>query len=264
MKGRFHSYEGHEMPILALPIRTMKQMGVEIMFVTNAAGGLNRDFNLADVMVMSDHLCMPGIGGRHPLVGLNADEYGPRFPAMSNAYDQSLRDLVWICAKKLKMTKFMHKGGVYAMVSGPSYETPSECRMLNLLGADCVGMSTAPECIVARHCGIRVIGLSLITNLCVMVPGGGPPPNHEEVLDATRCRASQMEQLVQEVISSLPREQELVTAGREADRPIMDNLDFSCKLREESGNGSGLSMTQLAGAGIAIAACFMLAKALRD
>jgi len=267
MKGRFHSYEGHAMSLQTLPIRAMKHMGVEIMFVTNAAGGLNTGFNLADVMIMSDHIFMPGIGGKHPLVGLNADEYGPRFPAMSNAYDKSLRDLAWQCAGKRKMQDYMHKGGTYCMVSGPSYETPSECRMLHLLGADCVGMSTAPECIVARHCGIRVLGLSLITNLCVMVPGGGPPPNHEEVLDATRCRAAQLEQLVQDVIRALPREKELVGAGT-PDKPVSGLwAQYNAIKNGSQGDSSGpekISMPQLAGAGIAIACCFMLAKALRD
>jgi len=271
MKGRFHSYEGHAMPILALPIRTMKRMGVEILFVTNAAGGLSSDFNLADVMLMSDHICMPGLGGKHPLVGHNDDNYGVRFPAMSNAYDKSLRDLAWHCVQKRGMTDFVHKGGVYAMVSGPSYETPSECRLLNLCGADCVGMSTAPECIVARHCGIRVMGISLITNLCVMVPGGGPPPNHEEVLEATHQRGSQLETLVQDIIRALPNEKEIVGEGS-PDKPVSGIWgEYHARIVSgkgasggNHGGGDGLSMMQLAGAGVAIASCFMLAKALRD
>jgi len=137
-----------------------------------------------------------------------------------------------------------------------SYETPSECRLLNLCGADCVGMSTAPECIVARHCGIRVMGISLITNLCVMVPGGGPPPNHEEVLEATVQRGAQLETLVQDIIRALPNEKDIVGEGS-PDRPV-SGIWGDYQTRQLSGKGSncaggsagGLSLTQLAGAGM--------------
>jgi purine-nucleoside phosphorylase len=215
MKGRFHSYEGHPMSKIAMPVRVFKEMGVEIMFVTNAAGGLNPNFKVADVVVMSDHIFIPGMAGKNPLVGENDAEYGPRFVPMTDPYDPSLRKLAWETARQLDLTNagWMHKKGVYAMVSGPNYETPAECRYLLAGGADTVGMSTAPEVVVARHCGIRCLGFTLVSNACVMQPSGGPPPNHAEVLEATQVRAVQMEKLVAAIIANLPKEAEIVAAA---------------------------------------------------
>jgi purine-nucleoside phosphorylase len=213
MKGRFHSYEGHPMSKIAMPIRVFKEMGVEIMFVTNAAGGLNPNFKVADVMIMSDHLFLPGMAGKNPLVGENDADYGPRFVPMTDPYDPSLSKLAWETARQLELLEkgFIHRDGTYAMVSGPNYETPAECRYLLAGGADAVGMSTAPEVVVARHCGIRCLGFTLVSNVCVMSVNGGPPPNHAEVLEATQVRAVQMEKLVAAIIANLPREVEIVS-----------------------------------------------------
>ena len=206
MRGRFHSYEGHEMQMCTFPVRVGAHLGVDTLIVTNAAGGLNRSFKVGDLMVMSDHLFIPGMAGRNPLVGLNdagPDGTWPRFPPMSDAYDPELAALAWACGAAEGMQQFMHKTGTYAMVSGPNYETTAECRFLHGAGADAVGMSTAPECIVARHCGMRVLGFSLITNVAVLNPGEGPPANHAEVLEATDMRAAQLQGLVRRIVGSL-------------------------------------------------------------
>jgi len=206
MRGRFHSYEGHDMQMCTFPVRVGAHLGVETLVVTNAAGGLNRSFKVGDVMVMSDHLFIPGMAGRNPLVGLNdpgPDGSWPRFPPMSDAYDPELAELAFACGAAEGLSEFMHPKGTYAMVSGPNYETAAECRFLHGAGADAVGMSTAPECIVARHCGMKVLGFSLITNVAVLHPGDGPPANHAEVLEATEMRAAQLQGLVRRIVGSI-------------------------------------------------------------
>jgi len=217
MNGRFHSYEGHDMQICTLPVRVGAHLGIEILLVTNAAGGLNRTFKVGDLMVMSDHINIPGMAGRHPLVGHNdpgPDGSWPRFPPMSEAYDSELAELAWVCGNAEGLLDYMHPKGTYAMVSGPSYETAAECRFLLGVGADAVGMSTAPEVIVARHCGIRVLGFSLITNVAVLYPGEGPPANHEEVIEATVLRAEQLQRLVRRIVSALPEKDAMLAQAR--------------------------------------------------
>jgi purine-nucleoside phosphorylase len=211
MKGRFHSYEGHSMQTCTLPVRVAAYLGVRFLIVTNAAGGLKQDFKVGDVMIMSDHIFFPGLAGRHPLVGPNdGGPKGdwPRFLPLSNAYDNKLADLALRAAKTEGMGDFTHPEGVYAMVSGPSYETCAECRFLLNGGADAVGMSTAPEVIVARHSGLRVLGFSLITNKAVLdARSGAPPANHEEVLRETAKRAEQMQGLVRRVVAMMREEE---------------------------------------------------------
>eukprot|EP00927_Polykrikos_kofoidii_P045698 TRINITY_DN3974_c0_g2_i1.p1 TRINITY_DN3974_c0_g2~~TRINITY_DN3974_c0_g2_i1.p1 ORF type:complete len:338 (-),score=46.43 TRINITY_DN3974_c0_g2_i1:131-1144(-) len=217
MNGRFHTYEGHDMATCTLPVRVAAHLGVKMLFVTNAAGGLNREFKVGDVMIMSDHIFMPGLAGRHPLVGPNdagPDGTRPRFLALNDAYDPELADLAWVCAHAENMTDFMHPTGTYVMVSGPTYETSAECRMLHGCGADAVGMSTVPECIVARHCGMKVLGFSLITNVAVLFPGDAPPPNHAEVIEATKLRASHLQGLVRHIVRELPRKDTVLASAR--------------------------------------------------
>lgn len=214
MKGRFHSYEGHDMQVCTLPVRVAAYMGVKSLIVTNAAGGLNQNFKVGDIMVISDHINFPALAGRHPLVGPNdAGPNGdwPRFLPLCDAYDPNLAALAWRAGEAEGMQGFMHRSGVYCMQSGPAYETPAECRFFLGGGADAVGMSTAPEVVVARHCGIRVLGFSLITNMGVLYGNSGaPPPNHEEVLAETVKRAEQMQGLVRRVVD-LMREEEAAT-----------------------------------------------------
>jgi purine-nucleoside phosphorylase len=160
MQGRFHCYEGYSAGCITLPVRVMKALGIELLIVSNAAGGLNPRFSKGDVMVIDDHI---NLLNRNPLVGINDDRLGPRFPDMSAPYDRRLGERALAIARR---QNFECHRGVYIAMLGPSYETRAEIRMLRCLGGDAVGMSTVPEVIVASHAGIRVLGLSTITNVC--------------------------------------------------------------------------------------------------
>ncbi|GKX68707.1 purine-nucleoside phosphorylase [Inconstantimicrobium mannanitabidum] len=177
MQGRFHFYEGYEMNDVTFPVRVMKLLGVKTLIVTNAAGAVNAEFNPGDLMLISDHI---NLSGRNPLMGKNLDEFGPRFPDMSNAYDKDLRNKVKEIAKSINVTL---QEGVYAMFSGPTYETPAEVRMARILGGDAVGMSTVPEVVVANHCGLKVIGVSCMTNMAAGILD--QPLCHEEVMETS-------------------------------------------------------------------------------
>jgi purine-nucleoside phosphorylase len=202
MRGRFHFYEGHPMEKVVLGVRTMRCLGVKVVIVTNAAGGLNPDWNIGDVMCITDHFALPCLAGNHPLMGPNHDDLGPRFLPISNAYTQDMQDIVVKAAETLSFD-FVRPRGCYGVVSGPTYEAPTEARWLRSMGVDSVGMSTVPEIIAAHHCGMKVIGLSLITNK-VRLPGDtGPAANHAEVLEVAAQRADQMQALVKEIVSDL-------------------------------------------------------------
>lgn len=161
MRGRAHYYEGYSMQRITLPIRVMRLLGVHTLIVTNAAGGVNETFSAGDLMLITDHINLVGMAGANPLRGPNDDTLGPRFPDMSQAYDPALCDLARAVARE---NGIVLREGVYVMLAGPSYESPADVRVLRWLGADAVGMSTVPEVIVARHGGMRVLGLSLISN----------------------------------------------------------------------------------------------------
>jgi len=178
MSGRFHSYEGHPMQDVVLPIRVMARLGVKNLILTNAAGGVNADFSAGCLMMITDFI---NLSGKNPLTGPNLDAFGPRFPDMTHAYDPGLRAMARDCAGKLGIGL---RQGVYCWMNGPTYETPAEIRMARILGADAVGMSTVPETIAARHCGMRVLGLSCITNMAAGVKDA--PINHEEVMEMGR------------------------------------------------------------------------------
>lgn len=175
MRGRFHGYEGHSMEDVALPVRVMAQLGVGTLIVTNAAGGVNTSFRPGDLMLITDFI---NLSGSNPLRGPNLDAFGPRFPDMSAAFDPALRALALeqAGAHGIRLVQ-----GVYCMMNGPCYETPAEIRMARALGADAVGMSTVPEVIAARHSGLRVIGVSCITNMAAGVLDR--PISHEEVME---------------------------------------------------------------------------------
>ncbi|XP_030043820.1 purine nucleoside phosphorylase [Microcaecilia unicolor] len=195
MKGRFHMYEGHPLWKVAFPIRIFFLMGVRTVLLTNAAGGLNKEYKVGDLMIIKDHINMPGLVGQNPLTGKNDERFGPRFPPLSDAYDKDLRKLVLAVGQELGHSDIM-KEGVYVSVGGPSYETIAECKFLSRLGADAVGMSTVPEVIVARHCGMRVLAISLITNKVVMDYESNTTANHEEVLETGKNSSKVMEKLV--------------------------------------------------------------------
>ena len=191
MEGRFHYYEGYTMKQVTFPERVMCELGIKQLFVSNAAGGMNPDFQIGDLMVIDDHI---NFFPEHPLHGKNNPQ-GPRFPDMHEAYDRALRDLANAIAAQ-KGIRLQH--GVYVGLQGPTYETPAEYRMYRLLGGDAVGMSTVPEVIVARHCGIKVFGISVITDL-----GGFDNPvevSHEEVQKAANAAQPIMTALMREMI----------------------------------------------------------------
>ncbi len=177
MQGRFHYYEGHSMASLALPIHIMKYIGVKSLIVTNACGGVNTSFEPGDLMLITDHI---NFTSSNPLMGKNEEEIGPRFPDMSTAYDREYLKLAKQVGAELNMKL---KEGVYMMFTGPVYETPAEVRFARIVGADAVGMSTVPEVITANHCGLRVLGISCITNMAAGILD--QPLNHEEVIETS-------------------------------------------------------------------------------
>jgi len=198
MQGRIHFYEGYSMSQITLPVRVMLRLGLEMMFVTNAAGGVNPDFVPGDVMLISDNLNLIGMMGANPLMGPNIDELGPRFPDMSQAYDRELM----AAAKQVSVKENIPlREGVYCALSGPSFEGPADLRFLRMAGADAVGMSTVPEVIVARHGGMRVLGFSGISNKANL--DGSTVTTHEEVIEAGKIIAPKLETIVRGVLRSL-------------------------------------------------------------
>lgn len=195
MQGRFHFYEGYNIHTVSYPVRVFSLLGVKTLIVTNAAGGLNDSYNVGDIMIIKDHINMPGFAGQNPLCGPNDERFGVRFPCMSDAYDRELRSKLRCAAEAMGAAHFLREG-VYCMLAGPSYETIAECKLLQKLGADAVGMSTVPEVLVARHCGLRVLGLSLITNKVITDYNSEEKANHEEVLQTTQRQTKLLQDLV--------------------------------------------------------------------
>ncbi len=179
MQGRVHYYEGYSLAEITLPVRTMQLLGIKILIVTNAAGGIRPELKAGDLMAIVDHLNLVGLAGHNPLRGPNEETFGPRFPDMSQANDAELLALLRAEAQERNIPL---QESVYAMVAGPSFETPAEVRFLRAIGADAVGMSTVPEVIVARHGGMRVLGISLISNVAIASLATSHKTTHEEVL----------------------------------------------------------------------------------
>lgn len=198
LQGRVHYYEGHPISTLGLPVRVMQRLGAEILIVTNAAGGIHQAFTPGDLMLITDHINLLGMAGQTPLRGPNLDEFGPRFPDMSRAYD---RDLLGSAAAVAQEEDVPCHQGVYVCLAGPSFETPADLRFLKSIGADAVGMSTVPEVTVARHGGMRVLGISGITNKANM--DGEGETTHEEVLEASRILVPRLSTLIKGVLRRL-------------------------------------------------------------
>lgn len=195
MRGRFHGYEGHEYNKLGIGVRAMKMLGVKLLVVTAAAGGINRSFSIGDIMVINDHISFPCMAGFNPLVGPVDPRFGPRFTAVSDAYDQKLIDHMHKCAGELGISKLMRTGN-YTQVSGPNYESRGEIKFLRTVGSDAVGMSTVPEVLVAVGCGMKVAALCMITNIAVLPGDDLPPANHAEVIDVVAERTKDVQSLV--------------------------------------------------------------------
>lgn len=195
MRGRFHMYEGYGPEVTAFPVRVMKALGVNALIVTNAAGGINVDFASGNLMLISDHL---NLTGKNPLIGVNDDALGVRFPDMSEAYSKRLRGIAKEAAAEQGIELVE---GVYAGLLGPSYETPAEIRMLRVLGADAVGMSTVAEVIAARHSAIEVVGISCISNMAAGILD--QPLSHVEVMETTNRVKSQFLNIVTSLIAKI-------------------------------------------------------------
>lgn len=195
MKGRFHYYEGYSMNEVTFPVRVMNAIGVKLIMVTNACGGLNSDLYPGALMIINDHINMTG---SNPLIGPNYQELGPRFPDMSNAYDKDLIELVHNVSKKINITT--HEG-VYVSISGPNYLSKAELRMMQRIGADTVGMSTVPEVIVAKHGGMKVIGISCVTDMAI--PDQLESISHEQVMEVANKTRPKFISLVKTVINEV-------------------------------------------------------------
>jgi purine-nucleoside phosphorylase len=198
MQGRIHFYEGYGMSHTTLPVRVMQRLGLEMLIVTNAAGGVNDKFEPGDVMLITDNLNLMGMTGANPLMGPNIDELGPRFPDMSQAYD---RELMEIARKVAASENIQLREGVYCGLSGPSFEGPADLRFLHMIGTDAVGMSTVPEVIVARHGGMRVLGFSGISNKANL--DGSTITTHDEVIEAGKTISPKIETIIRGVLRSL-------------------------------------------------------------
>ncbi|WP_317942819.1 purine-nucleoside phosphorylase [Carnobacterium maltaromaticum] len=194
MQGRFHYYEGYSLEMVTFPVRVMKALGIHSVIVTNAAGGLNLNFTPGELMLITDQINFTGV---NPLIGPNDNEMGVRFTDMSQAYDKEYQEIVRNVAKEMNLDL---KEGVYMGFTGPTYETPAEIKMARVIGADAVGMSTVPEVIVARHSGLRVIGVSCITNLAA---GMQASLNHAEVVETTERVKESFKTLVKNILASI-------------------------------------------------------------
>lgn len=195
MQGRFHYYEGHDITTVTFPVRVMKMLGVTEVIVTNAAGGVNMDFKPGDLMLITDCINFSGV---NPLIGKNLEEFGPRFPDMSAPFNKELIKKALVSAKEEKVPVVQ---GTYIMLSGPNYETPAEIRMVRTLGGDAVGMSTVPEVIVANHSGLKVLGISCITNMAAGILD--QPLSHQEVIETSNRVKDNFKKLVRGIIKRM-------------------------------------------------------------
>ncbi len=195
MQGRFHFYEGYDIKTVTLPVRVLKMLGIDKLIVTNAAGGVNIDFKPGDLMIITDSINYSGV---NPLIGKNLDEFGPRFPDMSSPFNKELISVALTSAREEDVHVVQ---GTYFMFSGPNYETPAEIRMVRTLGGDAVGMSTVPEVIVANHSGIRVLGISCITNMAAGILN--QPLNHKEVIETSNRVKDNFKKLVRGIVKRM-------------------------------------------------------------
>ncbi|CAK9438080.1 uncharacterized protein LODBEIA_P24070 [Lodderomyces beijingensis] len=214
MVGRLHFYEGYTFQQTTFPVRVAAQLGVSIVIVTNAAGGVNSNYHAGELMLIEDHINFPGLAGWHPLRGPNLEDFGPRFLPLSDAYDHELRRLFMTTAQEELGVERKINEGTYFFAAGPTFESRAEVRMIRTLGGDAVGMSTVPEVIVARHCGLKVLALSLITNDGV----GEKPPgaleenpralsegmaSHAEVLETADAASKDVQKVIEAVVNKL-------------------------------------------------------------
>lgn len=195
MQGRYHFYEGYSMQTVTYPVKTMKKLGVKTLIVTNAAGTITKEFKPGDLMFITDHI---NFMGTNPLIGHNDDTLGTRFPDMSSVYSKEIIEKAENIAKRMNIS---YQKGVYVATTGPSYETPAEIKMFGMLGGNAVGMSTVPETIIANYCGIKVLGISCLTNYAAGV--SDTPLNHHEVIDTANRVKDNFKNLLSEIIKEI-------------------------------------------------------------
>ena len=195
MQGRYHFYEGHNMQVVTYPVKVMKKLGIELLIITNAAGAVSGEYTPGELMFITDHI---NFMGTNPLIGANDDSLGTRFPDMSEVYNEELIELAEDIAEKLSIS---YQKGVYVATTGPSYETPAEINMFKKLGGNAVGMSTVPEAIVANYCGLKVLGISCLTNYAAGV--SDYPLNHQEVIDTANRVKESFKELLSEFIKQI-------------------------------------------------------------
>jgi len=216
MQGRLHAYEGHPLWKVTMPVRVMRMVGANTLVVTNAVGSINPQYQVGDIMLVSDHINMFGLAGNSPLRGPNDESFGPRFFALNGLYDTRLRQLARQAAQQVGIEDTVREG-VLTISGGPNYESVAELKMFAGLGVDCVGMSSIPESLVAHHCGMKVLAFSLVTNQCHLDPvlHSSAAPNHQEVLDAAEAKKGDLKKFVSKFVENLHNEQtrELLTAN---------------------------------------------------
>jgi len=264
VRGRFHFYEGKPMDVVALPVRIMRCLGVQLVIVTNAAGGLNRSYKVGDIVCIMDHLGLPMISGNNPLIGPNDNKLGVRFPASTDAYDADLQQIFVNSAHKLGFQNCIQQNGTYAFVSGPMYESKAESRFLLNAGCDSVGMSTVPEIVAAKHCGMKVLCLSLITNKVIIDENdGSAAASHEEVLETSAMRSKQMQSLVKDIIISCCSGNRCYMEGLENLPPI--NLEpYSIGKKKEIMKIGGVPVHCIASSALTVTATVLLTLFMSD
>lgn len=207
MQGRFHPYEGYSSALCAMPIKIFKLMGVKLVVLTNAAGGINPEYQRGDLMVLKDHISLPGFALSHPLIGPNDDRFGPRFLPLNKIYDSKLRDVFLRCSRDLNVT--VHEG-CYGSIGGPTYESPTDSRYCKNAGMDAVGMSTTHESVVALYCGMKVLAFSIITDLVSLEFDNEENTDHEEILKIAHAKAKEAEKLVGYFLTKIHTQPELI------------------------------------------------------
>jgi len=204
MQGRLHLYEGYPLWMCTLPVRIMKLLGVKMMIVSNAVGGLNPSYKVGDLMLVRDHINFLGLAGESPLRGPNDVNFGPRFFSVNDLYEEKWRNIAREAAEQVGIGPTVHEG-VLTMSGGPNYESVAELKMFSILGVDCVGMSSIPECLTAHHAGISVLAFCLVTNQCHVdvITHTSAPPNHQEVLDAAAMKENDLRKFIAVLIEKL-------------------------------------------------------------
>lgn len=207
MQGRFHPFEGYSLALCSLPVKLFKLLGCKMVLLTNAAGGVNPNYNVGDLMLIKDHLSFPLLSLQHPLIGPNDERFGPRFPPINKIYEKKYRDLMLSCAKELNIVM---REGVYCAIGGPSYETVTDSLFLQKSGADSVGMSTTHEAMVACYCGLKVLAFSIVTDKVALELDCEDEPDHNEIVKIANLKAKEAEKLVANFLKKINDQPSLI------------------------------------------------------